>query len=236
MLKKGNTILVLLLIVVSFFAGYLFFKVKSLEQGKTLGTSEQNQPTQTPQRPSELKIKKPDPNEHWKGNKNVRFVWVEYADLECPFCKQIHPDLTKLLNVYSGKLAWVFRHFPLPSHPKAQKTAEATECATELGQNDAFWKMLDLIFEKMPDLELTQLPSLASQIGLDETKFTDCLDTDKTEKKVKAQLNDGTNAGIQATPTGVIYDLKTGKTKLVEGALPYESLRQALDDFMALNK
>ena len=64
MLKKGNTILVLLLIVVSFFAGYLFFKVKSLEQGTALGTAQQNQPTQTPQRPSELKIKKPDPNEH----------------------------------------------------------------------------------------------------------------------------------------------------------------------------
>ena len=236
MLKKGNTLLVLLLIIISFFAGYLFFKVKNLEQGKTLGTSEQNQPTQTPQRPSELKIKKPDPNEHWKGSKNVRFVWVEYADLECPFCKQIHPDLTKLLNVYEGKLAWVFRHFPLPSHPKSQKTAEATECAAEQGQNDAYWQMLDLVFEKMPDLELTQLPSFASQIGLDETKFTDCLDTGKTEKKVKDQLTEGTNAGVQATPTGVIYDLKTGKTKLVEGALPYESLRQSLDDFMALNK
>ena len=76
MQKKGNTLLVVLLLVVSFFAGYLFFKVKNLEQGKTLGTAQQNQPTQTPQRPTELKIKKPEPNEHWRGDKNVRFVLV----------------------------------------------------------------------------------------------------------------------------------------------------------------
>ncbi|OGK25007.1 hypothetical protein A3C25_03030 [Candidatus Roizmanbacteria bacterium RIFCSPHIGHO2_02_FULL_38_11] len=236
MQKKGNTLLVVLLLVVSFFAGYLFFKVKNLEQGKTLGTAQQNQPTQTPQRPTELKIKKPEPNEHWRGDKNVRFVLVEYSDMECPFCKQFHPSMQKLLNDYGGKIAWVYRQLPLPFHSKAQKSAEATECAADLGENDAFWKLLDLIFEKMPDMELSQLPSLASEIGLDESSFSECLDSGKFEKKVKDQLAEGEKAQVQATPTSVIYDLKTGKTKLVEGAVPYESLKQSLDDFMTQNK
>lgn len=240
MKNKGNTLLILLLVAVSFFAGYLFFKVKSLEQGTTLGTTqgttEQNQAQQqAPQQPRELKIKKPNTSEHWNGVKNARFVWVEYADMECPYCKNIHPDLTKLLNVYSGKLAWVFRHFPLQFHPKAQKSAEASECANELGGSDAFWQMTNLIFEKMPDLELSQLSSLASQIGLGEQQFSQCLDSGKFEKKVKDQLNEGTKAGVQATPTGVIYDLKTGKTLLIEGAVPYDGLKQSLDDFMAQN-
>lgn len=231
---KRSNLLVILLIVISFFAGYLFFKVKNLEKGQALGSAQQNQP-QAEKSPDQ-KIKKPELNEHWNGQENARFVWVEYSDMECPFCKQIHPDLTKLLNVYSGKMAWVYRHFPLPSHSKAQKSAEATECAADLGGNEAFWKMLAAIFEKMPDLELSQLPTLASQIGLDEANFMQCLDGGKFEKKVKDYLTEGSQAGIQATPTSVIYDMKTGKTKLVEGALPYESLRQELDNFLSQNK
>lgn len=237
MQKKGNTLLVVLLIVVSFFAGYLFFKVKNLEQGKALGTTQQNQPQQqAPQRPTELKITKPNVNEHWRGDKNVRFVLVEYSDMECPFCKQFHPSMQKLSTDYSGKIAWVYRQLPLPFHPKAQKSAEATECAADLGENDAFWKLLDLIFEKMPDMELSQLPSLASEIGLDESSFSECLDSGKFEQKVKDQLTEGEKAGVQATPTTVIYDMKTGKTKLVEGALPYESLKLELDNFLVQSK
>ncbi|MBI4226249.1 thioredoxin domain-containing protein [Candidatus Roizmanbacteria bacterium] len=237
MQKKGNALIIILLVVVSFAAGYFFFKVKNLEQGKTLGTSQQNPPQQQAQQEStEFKIKKPDSKEHWNGVKNVRYVWVEYSDLECPFCQKIHPDLTKLLNVYSGKIAWVYRHFPLPSHSKAQKSAEATECANELGGNDAFWKMADIIFEKMPGLELSELPSLASQIGLDESKFRSCLDSGKFEKKVKDQLAEGEKAGVRATPTNVIYDMKTRKTSLIEGALPYEDLRKSLDTFISQNK
>lgn len=230
-----NNLLIIVLIVVAFFAGYLFFKVKSLEQNKATATPTQ-QVQQPPQRPTELKIKKPQTGEHWRGSKDMRYVWVEYSDLECPFCKRIHPDMQKLLQQYDGKIAWVYRHFPLAFHPKAQKSAEAVECADDLGGNDAFWKMADLIFEKMPEMELSQLPTLAAQNGLNETSFKECLDSGKFEKKVKDQLAEGTQAGVQATPTGVIYDLKTGKTLLVEGAVPYESLKQSLDGFIAKNK
>ncbi|OGK08394.1 hypothetical protein A2767_06425 [Candidatus Roizmanbacteria bacterium RIFCSPHIGHO2_01_FULL_35_10] len=229
-MKKSN-LLILLLIAVSFFAGYFFFKSQSLEKEKT----QQNQNQETAPG-NELKIKKPDTKEHWNGKNNVRYVWVEYSDLECPYCQTIHPNLTKLLSVYSGEIAWVFRNFPLPSHPKAQKSAEATECANELGGNDAFWKMTATIFEKMPALELDQLPALASGIGLDEAKFKTCLDSGKYEKKTQGSLEEGTKAGINSTPTSVIYDLKTGKSQSVIGALPYEDLRKSLDTFISQNK
>lgn len=232
---KSQILLVLLLIVISFFTGYLFFKVKNLEQGSQLAGAP-NQPAQ-PARPTELKIKKPDLNkEHLRGSKNARYVWVEYSDLECPFCKKIHPDLVKLNKEYEGKVSWIFRHFPLSFHPKAQKSGEAVECAADQGGNDAFWKLNDLIFERMPAMELSQLPQLASEIGLDQAEFQTCLDNGTFEKKVKDGLAEGTKAGVQATPTGVLYDMKTGKSQLVEGAQPYDSLKKAVDDFLAQNK
>lgn len=229
-MKKSN-VLILLLIAVSFFAGYFFFKSQSLEKEKT----QQNQ-VQGAVAENELKIKKPDPKEHWNGQKNVRYVWVEYSDFQCPYCKSIQPNLNKLLGEYSGKIAWVFRQFPIPSHPKAQKSSEATECAADLGGNDSFWKMANLIFEKMPDMELDQLPGLAAEIGLDESKFKTCLDSGKFEKKVTAQLDEASNAGVNSTPTSVIYDLKSGKKTSVVGALPYEDLKKSLDTFISQNK
>ena len=163
-------------------------------------------------------------------------MWVEYSDLECPFCKRIHPDMLKLTSEYKDKISWIFRHYPLPFHPKAQKSAEAVECAGDQKGSDGFWQMTDLIFEKMPDMELTSLPDLAGQLGLDSAAFKQCLDSGKFEKKVKDQLAEGNKAGVQATPTGVIYDMQTGKTVLIEGALPYDSLKQSLDTFLSANK
>ena len=239
--SQPSQLLIIILVAMSFFAGYLLAKVRSYETAGT-GTKQvagTNQPQAAdqaaqaqPTRPSELKIKKPDNSEHWRGDANARYVWVEYTDLECPFCKKIHPDLAKLFAEYSGKMAWVARNYPLPFHPKAQKSAEATECAAELGGNEAYWQMNDLIFEKMPDMELSQLPSLAAEVGLDQTAFSQCLDSGKFEKKVKDQQSEGSQAGVQATPTGVIYDMQTGKTKLVEGAVPYETLKSELEAFM----
>lgn len=234
--NRPSTILIILLIAVSFFAGYLFFKLKSLEKGTTVGTTQPAQNQQAPPARTELKIKKPSGDDHWRGDKNARYVWVEYSDLECPFCKQIHPNLVKLMNENKDKVAWVFRHYPLPFHPKAQKSGEAVECVADQGGDESFWKMVDAIYEKMPSLELTQLADAASEIGADKQGVQQCLDSGKNEKKVKSQQEEGTKSGVQATPTNVIYDMKTGKNLLVEGALPYEQLKTSLNTFLTQNK
>lgn len=239
--KKGNTILIVLLVGLAFLAGFLWNKVQTLEkkgavantQGTNPNAAVQQQPQQQNQTPSDFKVAKPSSDkDHWRGSKNARYVWVEYSDLECPFCKRIHPDLIKLLENKKDSLAWVYRHFPLPGHPKAQKSAEATECAAEQKGNDGFWQMTDLIFKKMPEMQLADLPTLASNLGLNKQKFSSCLDSGKYEQKVKQQANEGNQAGVQATPTGVIYDMKTDKMKTVEGALPYESLQSEMQNFI----
>ena len=95
---------------------------------------------------------------------------------------------------------------------------------------------MDVIFEKLPETELSDLPKLAGEIGVDEAKLKACLDNGKFEKKVKDQLEEGTKAGVQGTPHGIIYDLKTGKNTPVSGALPYEELQKQLDTFISQAK
>lgn len=237
-IKDMNPLTKLLFVLVIFLAAFsifLFQKVNTLEKNSLGGTQ-----VQPPARPTELKIKKPAKSEHWRGDNDVRYVWVDYSDLECPFCKKSHPDLIRLMEEYKGKVAWVYRHYPLSFHQNAQKEAEATECAADQGGNDAFWSYIDKIFERTTSngtgFAIDKLTPLALELGLDQEKFQQCLDSSKYEKKVKDQFAEGTNAGVQATPTGVVYDLKTGKNLLIEGALPYEELKKQLDGFLSKNK
>jgi predicted DsbA family dithiol-disulfide isomerase len=81
-------------------------------------------------------------------------------------------------------------------------------------------------------MELTQLPEIASSLGLDQAAFKTCLDSGKYAAAVKAQLDEGSKAGVTGTPANVIYDMQTGKIKVIEGAMPYDSLKQALDAFI----
>ncbi|HWO07073.1 MAG TPA: thioredoxin domain-containing protein [Candidatus Paceibacterota bacterium] len=90
-------------------------------------------------------------DDHIKGNPNAKIVVVEFSDTECPFCKQFHTTMNRIISEYgaSGDVAWVYRHFPIPSlHPKAPKQAEALECAAEQGGNEMFWKFTDMLYER----------------------------------------------------------------------------------------
>lgn len=174
--------------------------------------------------------------DHLRGDKNSRIILVEYSDLECPFCKSFHPTLEQVAKEYAGKVAWVYRHFPLDSlHSQARKEAEATECAAELGGNDAFWKLTDKIYEVTPGnngLDMAQLPTYAAQIGLDETKFKSCLDGGGKAATVEKDVQSGIKSGVQGTPAAFLYDTKTKKTVTVPGAVPFEELKNQIDTIL----
>ena len=114
-------------------------------------------------------------SDHIRGNVNAQITIVEYSDLECPFCKVFHGTMKQAMAAYGDKVRWVYKHFPLDQlHPKADKEAEAAECAGELGGNDAFWAYIDKVFEATPSnngLDLALLPAIAQDLGFDITKF-----------------------------------------------------------------
>ena len=78
----------------------------------------------------EINIKPVSASDHILGNPNADIVIVEFSDLECPFCKNFHITMQQIMEDFGkdGRVAWVYRHFPLTQlHPKAQVEAEATE-------------------------------------------------------------------------------------------------------------
>jgi len=174
-------------------------------------------------------------DDHIRGNSNAPVKIVEYSDMECPFCKRFHSTMQQVMDEYGkdGKVAWVYRHFPLDSiHSQARTEAVASECANELGGNDAFWKYTNRFFELTPSNNQTNiavvLPQIAREIGLDETKFNSCLASKKYDKHIQENLDNATATGGNGTPWSIVI-AKNGKKYPLSGAQPYEAVKQLIE-------
>ena len=175
-------------------------------------------------------------DDHILGNPDAKIVIIEYSDFECPFCKNFHSVMHGIINEYGarGDVAWVYRHFPIAQlHSKAQKEAEASECAAELGGNQGFWDYADRLFEVTPsnnNLNLNELPKIATYIGLDETAFSACLESGRYAEKVEQELAEVIAAGGRGTPHNVV--IVRGEQAPIEGAQPLEAMRRVIETLL----
>ena len=176
------------------------------------------------------------PADHILGNPNANIVIVEYSDTEGPFCKSFHGTMNRVMGEYGngGKVAWVYRHFPLPFHSKAPKEAEATECANKLGGNTKFWEYTNKIFEITQgnnQLDPAELPKIAKTVGLDVDAFNKCLTSGEMKAIVDANIASGNKAGVRGTPHSIILVDKKVVTS-IDGAQPYESVKATIDGLL----
>lgn len=239
--NKTQPVLIVLLLIAAFAVGMLYQQNKNLKEEKVAGEKTTAADTATapdPYLPPEPKIEDVAPvdtNDYVRGDANAPITWIEYSDLECPFCKKIHPDLVKLMDEYKGKVRWVYRHFPLDQiHSKARKEAVAAECVGSLGGNDAFWKFIDTVYTETPGnngLDHSLLPGFASQAGVNQVAFKTCLDADKFAQNVEDDYQSGIKAGVSGTPGNIVMNEK-GEIKLIPGALPYESLKATVEELL----
>lgn len=161
-------------------------------------------------------------NEAIRGNKSAKVTLIEYSDFECPFCFRHQATLDQILKDYPQDVRLVYRHFPLSFHPQAQKAAEASECAKQQGK---FWEMHDEIFKANQGgtMSVQKWKDVARQLKLDAAKFDKCLDSGETAAKVAQDMNEGSVAGVQGTPGTFVNG------ELVEGAVPYATFKQIID-------
>ncbi len=171
-------------------------------------------------------------SDHILGNANAPVKIVEFSDTECPFCKRFHSTMHRIVKDYDGKVAWVYRHFPLDSlHSKARTEAKATECANELGGNSKFWSYLDRLFEVTPSnngLDLAELPRIAEYVGLPRDSFEKCLNSAKHDERVQTDSQDAIASGGEGTPYSIIIGPK-GKRVAINGAQDYPFVKAAID-------
>lgn len=178
--------------------------------------------------------------EPYIGNKDAKVIMVEATDYQCPFCKRAHdttfPEI-KRNYIDTGKLLYVVKDFPLSFHQNADEAAEAAGCALEQGL-DKFWKMHDLLFEKQSEWAYASNPkdifkNYAQQLGLDSSKFNNCLDSGKRASEVQNDFSEMSNI-VSGTPTFFIGNPTKGYIRIV-GAQPYSVFQQAIESELSSN-
>lgn len=171
--------------------------------------------------------------DHILGNPAAPVLIVEYTDFDCEYCKGFHETLHQVIanTGANGRVAWALRQFPLSEiHPNALSHARATECAAQVGGNDAFWKFADLLFNNQP-VNSIRYGELARSSGIPgDSAFASCYANAATtfDERIMADRQNALDVGALGTPYSLI--LVAGAPPIViDGAYPYDAVKQLVD-------
>ncbi|MBN2095900.1 DsbA family protein [Candidatus Peregrinibacteria bacterium] len=165
-----------------------------------------------------------------KGDKNAPVTIVEFSDFECPFCSRFYRDtLPDILSEYvdKGKVRFVYRDFALSFHQHARTASLASECAKDQGGDKAFFKYHDKLYENQTALSTENFKAWAVELGLNASKFNDCLDSEKFADEIDKDFADGKAYGVTGTPAFFING------RLVSGAQPFSVFKGIIDEELA---
>ena len=165
------------------------------------------------------------PESHMTGNLGAPLTVVEFGDFECPGCSLSEEAARQIRAQYGDRIRFVFRQFPLSKiHPQAEKAAEASECAAEQGK---FWEAVEKLYAGQADLSEDALKRYAGELGLDQSRFNQCLASGETASRVKQDLADGHALGVRGTPTFFIGQ------KMIVRPLDFATFAQLVDQELA---
>lgn len=165
-----------------------------------------------------------------EGDPNAKVTVIEYASLTCSHCGHFHNDILPEIKrnyIDTGKVRWVFRHFPLDS--LAMAGAVLTACVP----NDQGRKLYDALFKDQENWVTSQTPieplkSLAQVGGLTGSGVEDCLRNRPLIDEFRAELERNSQTHVvEATPAFFIGE------QAHQGAPDYAEFASILDKHIA---
>ncbi|MCC9599007.1 Ig-like domain-containing protein [Stieleria sp. JC731] len=148
------------------------------------------------------------PDDHYTGEGDAAALLIEYFDLSCPHCADIHAVLKQLQTSFSSDLLVVRRHLVLenngtPIFPNSEAAAIAAEAAGRQGKFDG---MVDLLLTNQDDWRSAASPatlfnSYAQQLQLDMNQFA----TDQQDQAIVDRIDrdraSAADLGLSSTPS-----------------------------------
>lgn len=145
------------------------------------------------------------PTDHVLGDPAAPVTVVEYGDYQCPFCgafaRSEFPTL-KRQYIDTGRIRFVYRHFPLRTpgkiHDRAEQAARAAECASDRG---AFFEYHEQVTANQSDLSDEALRRYATNVGLSRPAFDACLAGGAKASRIQQDVASAAALNVAATPT-----------------------------------
>ena len=164
----------------------------------------------------------------YRGDPNAPVLMEEYSDYQCPFCGRFFEQTFPSINnnqIANGEVLLVFYDFPLNIHPQAEVAANAARCAGEQGAV-AYWEMHDLLFSNIAEWShnqaITVFTGYGEELGLEMLSFTSCLEENRYQQEIRADLQHGQSRGISSTPSFFINE------QPLIGAQPLATFNEAI--------
>lgn len=166
------------------------------------------------------------------GSPQAPVSMISFMDLECPYCAKFFPAARKVVAGSGGRINFRFRHFPIESHPNAMKLGVAAECLRQAAGDAAFFALVGKVYAagRIDDPEAWLRAALA-QANADAEAVQACRDAGDTQARLEALARQGSEIGVSATPTTVLYDAASGRTKVVMGFRTLENFEREIAEF-----
>jgi protein-disulfide isomerase len=164
----------------------------------------------------------------YRGAASKDLELVEFADFQCPHCKEAQANIDKLV-VDFPKARIVFQVYPLEKiHPAAKTAAEYGVCVTKVGGSNAFFTFATTVFDGQDGLATADgatltLNSAVVKAGLDPAKIAACAATPAVDAQVEASVKLAQDLGINQVPTLMI----NGRQVPIGGA-SYDVIKQII--------
>jgi protein-disulfide isomerase len=159
----------------------------------------------------------------WRGSASKDLLMVEFADMQCPHCKEAQATMEQLVKDFPNARV-VFQSFPLVDvHPFAFKAAAYGYCVQKQ-KNDAFFPYAAAVFDAQAALTAETgdetLKNAVTKAGLDPATIDTCAATQAIKDQVNASIKLGEEVGVDQTPLLIV----NGRL-LPLAQVPYETLK-----------
>ena len=163
-------------------------------------------------------------NGPWRGAAGKELELVEFADMQCPHCKDAQVTMDQLVRDFPNAHV-VFQAYPLTDiHPFAFKAAAYGVCVAKTS-NAAFFQYAQAVFDTQESLttEMNQqaLNAAVQKAGGDPVAVGTCAESAATKDAVNASIHVAEDAGVDQTPM-----LAINGHLVPIGAMAYETLKK----------
>jgi protein-disulfide isomerase len=162
-----------------------------------------------------------------RGSAKKDLVLVEFADFQCPHCKDAQATVDKLIADFPSAHV-VYESFPLTKiHAQAFRAAAYGVCVARLGGDKSFFDYAAAVYDGQAGLATDEgatltLNSAVSKSGQDPDKVEACSKTPETKAAVEANIKLATDLNVNQTPFLFIDG------RGVPLNAPYETLKQMI--------
>lgn len=167
-----------------------------------------------------------------QGSMDAKNVFVDYTDYFCSFCTEVeaatNTDFFKNNYLKSGKVRYEHRVVTLLKGV-TDNTEAGTHAAFCTADQDKYWQYAHDIVprikgdyfdkgigvknvavpQKIPSLPLAYFLTSAKNVGMDATKFTDCMTQKPHQKEIDDNTQKALTLGVSGLPYMVVNDYVT---------------------------